>query len=58
MFAINYRLAGPSNAASLTVNPFSAMTPGFLRKIFGAIDGTTPFQQGNLPADAPVSSFR
>ena len=46
MFAVNYRIAGPANAPVLTVNPFSAMTPGFLRKVFGAIDGTTPTPQG------------
>lgn len=58
MFAINYRLAGTPSAPLLTVNPFSAMTPGFLRKIFGAIDGTTPFPEGDLPPGGPVSSFR
>jgi len=42
LFGVNYRIAGPASAPILTVNPFSAMTPGFLRKIFGAIDGTTP----------------
>jgi hypothetical protein len=42
MFGVNYRLAGSAAAPVLTVNPFSAMTPGFLRKVFGAIDGTTP----------------
>jgi hypothetical protein len=58
MFAVNYRLAGAAGAPVLTVNPFSAMTPGFLRKIFGAIDGTTPFPEGDLPPGGPVSSFR
>jgi hypothetical protein len=58
MFAINYRLAGSPSAPLLSVNPFSAMTPGFLRKIFGAIDGTTPFPEGDLPPGGPVSSFR
>jgi len=42
LVGVNYRLAGPPGAPVLSVNPFSAMTPGFLRKIFGAIDGTAP----------------
>lgn len=50
IFGINYRLAGSGSAPILTINPFSAMTPGFLRKVFGAIDGTTPMQS---PDDAP-----
>ena len=40
MFAINYRISGPASAPTLSVNPLSAVTPGFLRKIFGAFDGT------------------
>ena len=50
IFAVNYRIAGPTGAPVLTVNPFSAMTPGFLRKVFGAIDGTTPMTQ-SAPAE-------
>jgi hypothetical protein len=59
MFGVNYRIAGPASAPILTVNPFSAMTPGFLRKIFGAIDGTTPplpFDEG--VARQPSSTMR
>jgi AsmA-like C-terminal region/Protein of unknown function len=41
MFAVNYRITGPASAPTLAVNPLSAVTPGFLRKVFGAIDGTT-----------------
>jgi hypothetical protein len=52
LFGVNYRLVGPPGAPILSVNPFSAMTPGFLRKIFGAIDGTTPA----LPQKATTES--
>src|ERR1700722_8536804 len=46
MFGVNYRITGPASAPTLAVNPLSAMTPGFLRKIFGAIDGTAqPIEQ-------------
>jgi Protein of unknown function/AsmA-like C-terminal region len=40
LFGINYRISGAVSAPIVTFNPLSAMTPGFLRKIFGAIDGT------------------
>lgn len=34
LFAINFKVAGRVNAPVLTVNPLSAIAPGFLRKIF------------------------
>ena len=48
LFGINFRLSGPSTAPVLTINPLSALAPGFLRKIFG------PGQAA--PSDAPVPS--
>jgi Protein of unknown function/AsmA-like C-terminal region len=60
MFAVNYRITGPASAPTLAVNPLSAVTPGILRKMFGAIDGTLPSaedadQDGATPAPtAPV----
>ncbi|WP_158812923.1 DUF3971 domain-containing protein [Methylocapsa sp. S129] len=59
LFGVNYRLAGPGNAPVLTINPFSAMTPGFLRKVFGAIDGTTPpLPQGDIPQGQSPAGIR
>ena len=59
LFGVNYRLAGPGSAPVLTINPFSAMTPGFLRKVFGAIDGTTPaLPQEDAPQGAPSAGGR
>ncbi len=40
LFAINYRISGPATAPNLSLNVLSAVTPGFLRKIFGVFDGT------------------
>ena len=34
MFALNYSIKGPFAATQVTVNPLSALTPGFLRRIF------------------------
>jgi len=57
MFAVNYRITGPASAPTLAVNPLSAVTPGFLRKVFGAIDGTEPRreddQQDGAAANVP-----
>jgi len=57
IFGVNYRVAGPVTGPTLTINPLSAMTPGFLRKVFGAVDGTAPLlddgaPQGGAPDDA------
>lgn len=39
LIAVNYRLGGSPGAPQLTINPLSAVAPGFLRKLFGAIEG-------------------
>ena len=42
VFAVNFRVSGAASAPTLTFNPLSGVTPGILRKIFGAFDGTNP----------------
>jgi len=37
LFAVSFRVFGSASAPTLTVNPLSAVAPGFLRKILGAI---------------------
>lgn len=39
IFAANYSMTGPRSDPEVTVNPLSALTPGFLRNIFGLFDG-------------------
>lgn len=39
LFAVNYRLTGTIAAPSVSVNPLSALAPGFLRHVFGAVGG-------------------
>ncbi|MFC4173309.1 DUF3971 domain-containing protein [Microvirga sp. GCM10011540] len=46
LFAVNFRVSGEASAPTLTVNPLSAVAPGFLRKLFGV--GGAP-QAGALP---------
>ncbi len=39
LFAVNFRDLGAASQPTLTVNPLSAVAPGFLRKLFGAGSG-------------------
>jgi hypothetical protein len=48
LFAVNFRLNGQASAPSLSVNPLSAVAPGFLRKLFGVGAESAP-QTGSLP---------
>jgi hypothetical protein len=46
LFGVNFRISGPATAPMLTINPLSALAPGFLRKIFGAGEiGTSQMPQ-------------
>jgi hypothetical protein len=54
VFGLSYRVHGSMSSPTLTVNPLSAIAPGILRRILGAIDGTTsrgavrePVETGN-----------
>ncbi|MCI4680136.1 DUF3971 domain-containing protein [Rhodoblastus acidophilus] len=37
LIGVNYRISGKTSAPVLSVNPLSAIAPGFLRKIFGIL---------------------
>lgn len=41
LLGINFRLSGSTDSPNLTIDPLSALAPGFLRKIFGAITDAT-----------------
>ncbi len=56
LFGVNFRLSGSSTAPALTINPLSALAPGFLRKIFGAGQGApseAPAPPAAVPQGAP-----
>jgi hypothetical protein len=55
LFALNFRINGPASAPVLTVNPLSAIAPGFLRKIFGVLDGSINNQLPAGAVDMPMS---
>ena len=58
LFGLNFRISGPATAPVLTINPLSALAPGFLRKIFGAGEGATsavPQAEPSAPGkDEPI----
>jgi hypothetical protein len=52
LFAINYNINGSASQPNLTVNVLSAIAPGILRKIFGAVDPGNPnAQQTQTPTE-------
>ncbi len=56
LFAIKFRISGSASSPTLSVNPLSAIAPGFVRNIFGALDGSNgPGGGADSPAfpDAP-----
>lgn len=59
LFGVNYRISGSATAPVLSVNPLSAVAPGFLRKILSAFDDAA---QGRGPprdrAAGPVEQSR
>ena len=60
LFAATYRIQGPLADPQVVVNPLAALTPGFLRGLFGLFqtgaDATAPPTQGRAqaPAQAPA----
>jgi hypothetical protein len=55
VFGVSYRVHGPMSGPTLTVNPLSAIAPGILRRILGAIDGTT--SRGGAPEPAQADEL-
>ncbi len=58
LFAVNYSVSGPLSDPSVSVNPLSAVTPGFLRGIFGIFDqpeATPTSPPAQTPPAPPVA---
>ena len=49
LFAVNFRASGAISAPQLTINPLSAIAPGFLRNLFGGGELIGPGQIPTLP---------
>ncbi|RMD63318.1 MAG: DUF3971 domain-containing protein, partial [Alphaproteobacteria bacterium] len=50
VFAVTYRMRGPIGDPKITVNPLSALAPGFLRSLFSATPSTATDADGELRA--------
>ena len=59
LFGLNYKISGSVAKPDLTIDPLSALAPGFLRKIFGAIseaaEGSAPAPQSGKPDIDPAA---
>jgi hypothetical protein len=55
LFAATYSINGAFADPSVAVNPLAALTPGFLRGVFGIFDGP---QGGTAPAPPPTGQGR
>ncbi len=50
LLAITFRVSGLANSPTLSINPLSAITPGFLRNIFGVLDNPNGDRQPAYPS--------
>jgi AsmA-like C-terminal region len=55
LFAVNYRVSGAASAPVVSVNLLSAIAPGFLRQIFGAIENPNPMPNAAPTQYAPAT---
>jgi hypothetical protein len=49
VFAATYSMNGPLDDPAVSVNPLAALTPGFLRGLFGMLDGLTGSSASSVP---------
>lgn len=54
LVAFNYTMKGASQDPDVTVNPLSALTPGFLRNLFNIFDDGTETEARRRPEDKPA----
>ncbi|MGE5478413.1 MAG: AsmA-like C-terminal domain-containing protein [Bacteroidales bacterium] len=54
LVAFNYTMKGPSQDPSVTVNPLSALTPGFLRNLFNIFDDGSETEARKRQPAAPA----
>ena len=55
LFAIGFSVRGPFDDPSVLVNPLTAVTPGFLRNLFGIFDGTPTVPAPGAPVPPPAA---
>ena len=52
---MNYGIEGPLKRPTVTVNPLTALAPGFLRDLIGVITGSGPKLPPGKPSDEAPS---
>ena len=50
LLAITFKISGLASSPTLSINPLSAITPGFLRNIFGILENPNGEQQPSYPS--------
>ena len=58
VFGLRYRVHGSMSRPTLTVNPLSAIAPGILRRMLGAIDGTVSHDGAREQSEAGDAATR
>ena len=53
LLAFNFTMKGPSQEPDVTVNPLSALTPGFLRNLFNIFDDGSETEARRRPGQPP-----
>jgi hypothetical protein len=56
VFAATYKMTGPVENPEISVNPLSALAPGFLRNLFTIFDSQEKLSEAPLPAAAEGAS--
>jgi len=56
LVAFNYSMRGPSQDPNVVVNPLSALTPGFLRKLFNIFDDGSETEARRPPSSPPPAA--
>lgn len=51
LFAANFKMSGPKEKPKISINPLSALAPGFLRQLFGIFGESTVDPAADVPED-------
>ncbi len=54
IIGVNFAVSGPRADPQFTVNPLSALAPGFLRRIFQAPEASAPAEEGSDGVERPA----
>ena len=61
VFAATFKMTGPIESPTVTVNPLTVLAPGFVRRLFGGRGDTTPEPESDVtpfPEPEPLPQFQ